>query len=85
MIEVKGKYMVLRISMKKLYDILVQSGFLKVNVKFHMEKGDYYELYEREGHRIENCIEFHQRVAITLTIWELGIKDMESSHEVRMM
>jgi len=85
MIEVRGKDKVLRVSIKRLYNMLVQSGFLKVNVKYHLEKGDYCKLHERKGHCIENCIEFCQRVVITLTIEELRIEDLESSHEVRMM
>ena len=52
MIKVGCKDKVLRVSIKRLYNILVQSAFLKVNVKYHLEKGDYCKLHEREGHRI---------------------------------
>jgi len=43
MIEVRNKSKVFKVSMKKLYDMLVQSRFLKMNIECHLEVGDYCE------------------------------------------
>jgi hypothetical protein len=37
MIEVGNQSKALKVSMKKLYDMLVQSGFLEINVESHLE------------------------------------------------
>jgi hypothetical protein len=58
MIEGGNQSKALKLSMKKLYDILVQSGFLKMNTEYHLEIGDYYEFHGKEGHHIDDCIEF---------------------------
>ena len=85
MIEVRNKSKVLRVSMKMLYNILVQSGFLEINTEYHLEGCDYYEFHGREGRHIEDCIEFHQKVTKMLITRELRIEAMEGSHKVRMM
>jgi len=30
-----------------------------MNTEYHLEIGDYYEFHEKEGHHIDDCIEFH--------------------------
>lgn len=84
-IEVGNKSKVLSASMKRLYDMLVQSGFLKMNTEYHLEGCDYCEFQIREGHHIEDCIEFCQKVAKILIMGELRIKAMKGNHEIRMM
>jgi len=83
-IEVGGKD-VLKVFMKRLYNMLVQSWFLKLDAEYHLHRGDHCEFHERKGHHIKDCIEFYQKVARMLTIRELRIKAMEGSNEVRMM
>jgi len=85
MIEVGKKSKALRVSMKRLYDMFVLSGFLKMNFECHLERGDYYEIHGREGHHIEDCIKFHKKVAKMFTIKELRIEAIKGNHEVRMM
>ena len=85
MIEVGNQYKVLKVSMKKLYDMLVQLGFLKTNVESHLEGCDYCEFHGRDGHHIEDYIEFCEKIAKILKIKELRIEPMESSGEVSMM
>jgi hypothetical protein len=43
MIEVRNKSKVFKVSIKKLYDMFVQSRFLKMNIECHLEVGDYCE------------------------------------------
>ena len=71
--------------MKRLYDMLIQSRFLKRNAEYHLGEGDHYEFHEAKGHHIEDCIEFRQMVVRILTIEELRIKSIEFSNEVRIM
>ena len=71
--------------MKKLYGMLVKSRFLEINIEGQFEGGDYYEFHGREGHHIENCIEFHKKVAKMMTLEELRIEPTEGNHEVSMM
>jgi hypothetical protein len=73
MVEIGNKNKVLKVSMKRLYGMIIQSGFLKRNVEYHLGEGDHYEFHEAKGHHIEDCIEFHQKVARMLTMRELRI------------
>jgi hypothetical protein len=84
-IEVGNQCKALKVSMKKLYDMLVQSGFLKTNMESHLEGCDYCEFHGRDGHHIEDCIEFCKKIAKMLKIGELRIEPMESRGEVSMM
>jgi len=84
-VEVGSKEKVLKVSMKRLQDMLVQSGFLKKVIECLLERGDYCEFYEKKGHHIDECIESHQKVARILTLKELRIKAMKDSDEVRMI
>jgi len=48
MVEVRGKEKMLNVSMKRLYNILVQKGFLKMDVEYHLERGDHCEFHEKK-------------------------------------
>jgi len=85
MIKVGNQCKALKVSMKKLYDMLVQSGFLKTNVESHLDGCDYCEFHGRDGHHIEDCIEFCEKIAKMLKMGELRIEPMESRGEVSMM
>jgi len=85
MIKVGNQSKALKVSMKKLYDMLVQSGFLEVNVECHLEGWEYCEFHGNEGHHIEDCIEFREKIVKMLIIGELRIEPMEGSREVSMM
>jgi hypothetical protein len=85
MIEVGNQCKVLKVSMKRLYDMLVQSGFLKTKVESHSEGYDYCEYHGRDGHHIEVCIEFCEKIAKMLKMGELRIEPMKNSGEVSMM
>ena len=74
MIEVGNQGKVLKVSMKKLYDMLVQSRFLEINVECHLEGCDYCEFHGRRGQHIEDCIEFRKRIAKMLIMRELRIE-----------
>jgi len=76
MIEVGNQNQVLKVSMKMLYDMLLQLGFLKMNTEYHPGRDDYCEFHGREGHRIEDCIKFCQKVAKMLILGELRIETM---------
>jgi len=71
--------------MKRLYDMFIQSWFLKRNAEYHLGEGEHCEFHEAKGHHIEDCIEFLQKVVRMLIIEELRIKSIEFSNEVRMM
>ncbi|XP_061983063.1 uncharacterized protein LOC133702756 [Populus nigra] len=85
MIEVRNQGKALKVSMKKLYDMLVQSRFLEIKVESHLEGCDYCEFHGREGHHIEECIEFRKRIAKMMIRGELRIEPLEGSREVSMM
>ena len=74
MIEAGNQSKALKVSMKKLYDMLVQSRFLEINVVCHLEGRDYCEFHGRRGHHIEDCIEFRERIAKMLIMRELRIE-----------
>ncbi|XP_073261648.1 uncharacterized protein [Populus alba] len=85
MIEVGNQSKALKVSMKGLYDMLLKSGFLEINVEGHLEGCDYCEFHGIEGHHIEDCIEFREKVAKMMTLGELRIEPMEDSRGVSMM
>jgi hypothetical protein len=85
MIEAGNQCKALKVSIKKLYDMLVQSRFLETNVESHLEGYDYCEFHGRDRHHIEDCIEFCEKIAKMLKMRELRIEPMEGSGEVSMM
>jgi len=48
MVEVGGKEKMLKVSTKRLYDVLVQTRFLKMDVEYHLERGDHCEFHEKK-------------------------------------
>jgi hypothetical protein len=82
-VEVCNKEKMLKVSMKRLYDMLVQLGFLKKISTRHLKRGDYYEFHEKKGYNIDEYIEFRQIFARILTLRELKIDVMEDSDELR--
>ena len=85
MIEVGNQGKVLKVPMKRLYDMLVQSGFLEAKVVRQLERDDYCEFHKRDGHHIEDCAEFCEKIAKMLKMGQLRIEPMESSCKVSMM
>jgi len=85
MIEAGNQCKALKVSIKKLYNMLVQSGFLETNIESHLEGYDYCEFHGRDGHHIKDCIEFCEKIAKILKMGELRIEPMEGSGEVSMM
>jgi hypothetical protein len=85
MIEIRNQSKALRVSMKKLYDMLVQSGFLEVNVECHLEGYECCEFHRKEGHHIEDCTEFRKKIVKMLIMGELRIEPIEGSRQVSMM
>jgi len=65
--------------------MLVQSGFLKMNNEHCIERSDFYEFHEEEGHHINNCMEFHKKIEKMMTMEELRIEAMENGDEIGMM
>ncbi|XP_052301368.1 LOW QUALITY PROTEIN: uncharacterized protein LOC127904008 [Populus trichocarpa] len=85
MIEVGNQCKVLKVSMEKMYYMLVRSGFLEANMEGHSEGGSYCEFHGRDGHYIEDCIEFCEKIAKMLKMGQLRIEPMENRGEVSMM
>jgi len=83
-IEVRNQSKALKVSMKKLYGMLVQLRFLEINVECHLKGYDYCEFHGRKGHYIEDCIEFREKIVKILIMGELRIEPMRGSHEVSM-
>jgi len=83
-IEVRNQSKALKVSMKKLYGMLVQLRFLEINVECHLKGCDYCEFHGRRGHHIEDCIEFREKIVKMLIMGELRIEPMRGSHEVSM-
>jgi len=75
MMEIGNQNQVLKVSMKRLYNML-QLGFLKMNTKYQLGRDDYCEFHGKEGHYIEDCIKFCQKVANMLILGELRIETM---------
>jgi hypothetical protein len=85
MVKVGNRSKGLKISMKKLHGMLVQSGFLKMNNKHNLERSDYCEFHEEEGHHINDCMEFRKKIEKMMIMGELRIEAMENGDEIRMM
>jgi hypothetical protein len=84
-IEVGSKERVLKVTMMRLYNMLVQSGHLEKSTKCHMGKNDFCLFYKKKGHHIEECIEFHRKVARMLTLEELRIEAIENNEEIEVI
>ena len=68
--------------MTKLYDMFVQSGHLEESAEHDMGNNDFCTFHDKEGHHIDECIEFHQKVTRMLTLGELRIENREGNGEI---
>ncbi|KAL3583075.1 hypothetical protein D5086_017407 [Populus alba] len=59
--EVGSKEKVLKVTMVRLYEILVQSGHLEKPSEHYMRENDFCPFHKKKGHHIDECIEFHQK------------------------
>ena len=84
-LEVDSKKMALKVTMTRLYDMLVQSGHLEESTEHNMGKEDFCLFHNGKGHHIDECIEFHQKVARMLTLGELRIEAMEDNRGMMMI
>ena len=78
-VEVGSKEMALKVTMARLYGMLVQSGHLEEPTKCDMDKNDFCPFHNKKGHHIDYCIEFHQKVTRMLTLGELRIENREGN------
>ena len=78
------KESVLKVSMERLYDMLVQSGYLS-EFEPVMNENNYCKFHGKVGHHIDDCEEFHQEVKRMLTFGMLRIESEEESSEVGMI
>ncbi|XP_034908128.2 uncharacterized protein [Populus alba] len=78
------KESVLKVSMERLYDMLVQSGYLS-EFEPVMNENNYCKFHGKVGHHIDDCEEFHQEVKRMLIFGMLRIESEEESSEVGMI
>ncbi|XP_073267151.1 uncharacterized protein [Populus alba] len=83
--EVGSKEKVLKVTMVRLYEILVQSGHLEKPSEHYMRENDFCPFHKKKGHHIDECIEFHQKVARMLTLGELRIEATRDNEEIEMI
>ena len=81
-VETDSKVRTLKVTMTRLYSMLVQSGHLMRSTKHDMGGKDFCPFHNEKGHHIDECTEFHQKVTKMLTMGELRIESMGSSGEV---
>ncbi|KAJ6884344.1 hypothetical protein NC652_031366 [Populus alba x Populus x berolinensis] len=70
--------------MERLYDMLVQSGYLS-EFEPVMNENNYCKFHGKVGHHIDDCEEFHHEVKRMLTFGMLRIESEEESSEVGMI
>ncbi|XP_073260913.1 uncharacterized protein [Populus alba] len=85
MIEIGNQGQMLKVSMKRLYDMLLQSGFLNISTTCQLGSDNYCEFHRMEGHHIEDCVKFRQKVAKMLLMGELRLETLGGNQEVSMM
>ena len=83
--EIGSKERVLKVTMTKIYCMLVQSGYLEKSTECCKWKSNFCPFHKKEGHHIDECIEFHQKVARMVTLGELRIKAVNDNEEVEMI
>jgi hypothetical protein len=83
--EVGSKEKVLRVTMARLYEMLIQFGHLEKPSEHCMREDDFCPFHKKKGHHIHECIEFHQKVARMLTFGELRIKAVRDNEEIEMI
>ena len=83
-VEIGGKKeRVLKVSMERLYGMLVQSGYL-YEFELVMNGNNYCKFHGKVGHHIDDCEEFHQEVKRMLAFGMIRIGNEEESSEVGM-
>jgi len=80
--EVGSKEKVLRVTMARLYEMLVQSGHLEKPSEHCIRENDFCPFHKKKGHHIDECIEFHQKVTRMLTLGELRIEAVRDNEEI---
>ena len=55
-----------RVKLRK--EMLVQSGHLEETTEYSIGESNFCPFHKKEGHHIDECIEFHQKVARMLTL-----------------
>ena len=65
--------------------MLVQSGYLEKPSEHCMRENDFCPFHKKKGHHIDECIEFHQKVARMLTLGELRIEVVRDNKEIEMI
>ena len=72
---------VLRLSMKRLYKMLEQTGYLKTPIKKQAieHKGEYCEYHQHIGHHINYCKVFRVKVEDMMTLGVLRVGALEEN------
>ncbi|XP_073260177.1 uncharacterized protein [Populus alba] len=83
--EIHNKGKVLKVTMTRLYEMLVLSRHLEKLIGRCMGKSDSCPFHKKKGHHIDECIEFHQKVARMLTLGELRVEAIEDNGEIKMI
>jgi hypothetical protein len=83
--EIGSKERVLKVTMTKLYFMLVQSGHLEKSTECCIWESNFCPFHKKKGHHIDECIEFHQKVARMLTLGELRIEAVNDNEEIEMI
>jgi len=84
-VGVEGKKeRILKVSMERLYGMLVQSGYLS-EFELVMNVNNYCKFHGEVGHHIDDCQEFHREVKRMLTFGMIRIESEEEISEVGMI
>jgi len=83
--KVGSKEKVLKVTMARLYEMLVQSGHLKKPSEHCMRENDFCPFHKKKGHHIDEYIKFHQKVARMLTLGEPRIEAVKDNEEIKML
>ena len=78
-VEVGNKERALKVTMTKLYDMLVQSRHLEKSTEYSMGKNNFCPFHNKKEHHIDEYMEFHQKVTRMLTLGELRIEVVEEN------
>jgi hypothetical protein len=82
----RKKEKVLRVTMDRFYDMLVQLGCLPTKNESGLRKSDTFcRFHEAMGHNINECEEFHQKVIHMMTYNLLKIENKENDDVISMI
>ena len=84
-VEVDNKEKALKITIARLYDMLVQYIHLEKSTEHDMGKNDFCLFHNKKEHHIDECIKFHQKVARMLTLGELRIEVIEDTRGIAVI